>query len=103
MIDVDPHAPEAPATRRVRGLFAGLATLDIVSHVDRAPGPDEKVTATWQLVAAGGPALNAAVTFAALGGHALLLTASARVRRPTWCAPTSAPAGSNSSTSRVTG
>lgn len=74
MIDVDPHAPEAPATRRVRGLFAGLATLDIVSHVDRAPGPDEKVTATWQLVAAGGPALNAAVTFAALGGQALLLT-----------------------------
>jgi len=74
VIDVDPHAPEAPATRRVRGLFAGLATLDIVSHVDRAPGPDEKVTATWQLVAAGGPALNAAVTFAALGGQALLLT-----------------------------
>lgn len=57
-----------------RGLFVGLATLDVVSHVERAPGPDEKVTATWQLLAAGGPALNAAVTFAALGGDAVLVT-----------------------------
>src|SRR5699024_909718 len=32
-------------------------------------------TAHAQFVAAGGPAANAAVTFAALGGHAVLLTA----------------------------
>lgn len=57
-----------------RGLFAGLATLDVVSHVERAPAADEKVTATWQLLAGGGPALNAAVVFAALGGEATLLT-----------------------------
>jgi sugar/nucleoside kinase (ribokinase family) len=58
-----------------RGLFVGLATLDIVHIVERAPGPDEKVVAVRQDVAAGGPAANAAVTFAALGGDAALLTA----------------------------
>lgn len=56
------------------GIFCGLATLDVVSHVERAPGPDEKVTATWQLLAGGGPALNAAVVFAALGGDAVLIS-----------------------------
>lgn len=61
-------------TLRPRGLFAGLATLDVVNHVERAPETDEKVTATWQLMAGGGPALNAAVVFAALGGQATLLT-----------------------------
>jgi sugar/nucleoside kinase (ribokinase family) len=43
--------------------------------VARRPGPDEKVTALRQDIAAGGPATNAAVTFAALGGHARLITA----------------------------
>lgn len=38
------------------------------------PGPNEKVTALRQAVAAGGPATNAAMTFACLGGHATLLT-----------------------------
>ncbi|WP_313557774.1 PfkB family carbohydrate kinase [Miniimonas arenae] len=56
------------------GLFACLATLDVVHHVARPPGPDEKVTATATYVAAGGPAANAAVTFAALGGRAVLAT-----------------------------
>ena len=56
-------------------LFVGLATLDVVHAVERAPAPNEKVTAIWQSVAAGGPAANAAVTFAALGGRATLLTA----------------------------
>lgn len=57
------------------GLFAGLATLDVVYRVGRPPGPDEKVQAERQDLAAGGPAANAAVTFAALGGRAVLLTA----------------------------
>lgn len=56
------------------GVFVGLATLDVVQHVEELPGPNEKVTARWQGVAAGGPALNAAVTFAALGGVARLVT-----------------------------
>lgn len=58
-----------------RGLFVGLATLDVVHTVERAPGPNEKVVALRQDVAAGGPAANAAVTFAALGGEAVLVTA----------------------------
>jgi sugar/nucleoside kinase (ribokinase family) len=60
------------------GLFVGLATLDVVQRVDRPPGPDEKVVATRADVAAGGPATGAAVTFAALGGDAVLLTALGR-------------------------
>jgi len=59
-------------------VFAGLATLDVIHRVDAPPGPDEKITALSQFVAAGGPAANAAVTFAALGGHAVLLTALGR-------------------------
>ncbi|UBH06818.1 kinase [Leucobacter sp. Psy1] len=59
----------------VSGLFVGLATLDVIHRIDETPGPNEKVTATQQFVAAGGPAANAAVTFAALGGRATLLTA----------------------------
>lgn len=60
------------------GLFVGLATLDVVHTVDAPVGPDEKAVATRQDVAAGGPAANAAVTFAALGGRATLVTALGR-------------------------
>jgi sugar/nucleoside kinase (ribokinase family) len=56
-------------------VFVGLCTLDVIHHVDLAPGADEKVTARSQFVAAGGPATNAAVTFSALGGAATLVTA----------------------------
>ncbi len=61
--------PAAPSA-----LFVGLCTLDIIHSVAHVPGPDEKVTALRQTVAAGGPATGAAVTFAHLGGHATLLT-----------------------------
>ncbi|TGO06707.1 PfkB family carbohydrate kinase [Serinibacter arcticus] len=61
-----------------RGLFVGLATLDVAQHVEVPPGPDEKVTATATHLSAGGPAANAAVAFAALGGEATLLTALGR-------------------------
>ena len=54
------------------GLFGGLAVLDVIQLVDAPPGPDEKIVALDQAVAAGGPAANAAVAFAALGGRALL-------------------------------
>ncbi len=57
------------------GLFVGLVTLDLVQRVDKAPGPNEKVVASAADIAAGGPATNAAVTFATLGGRATLLTA----------------------------
>jgi sugar/nucleoside kinase (ribokinase family) len=57
------------------GVFVGLTTLDVIHHVEAAPGANEKVTARAQWIAAGGPATNAAVTFAALGGSAVLVTA----------------------------
>ncbi len=57
------------------GVFVGLATLDVIHRVPRRPGADEKVTAVRQDIAAGGPATNAAVTYAALGGRARLVTA----------------------------
>jgi len=63
-----------PAGARPRGLFAGLCTLDIIQSVTRLPGANEKVTALRQTVAAGGPAANAAVTFAYLGGQATFIT-----------------------------
>jgi sugar/nucleoside kinase (ribokinase family) len=56
------------------GLFVGLSTLDIVYRVAAPPGPDEKVQAAGQELAAGGPVANAAVTFAALGGAPTLVT-----------------------------
>lgn len=57
------------------GVFVGLATLDVIHRVADAPGVNQKSTAAAQFVAAGGPAANAAVTFAALGGDAILVTA----------------------------
>ncbi|RFA19122.1 kinase [Subtercola boreus] len=56
-------------------MFVGLATLDVVHRVAANPGINQKITATAQFVAAGGPAANAAVVFAALGGRARLITA----------------------------
>lgn len=66
----------APVSERAPvGVFAGLATLDVIHRIARPPAVNEKITATAQFVAAGGPAANAAVTFAALGGDATLVTA----------------------------
>lgn len=55
-----------------RGLFVGLATVDVISRVDESPPRNGKVTAVRQDVSGGGPALNAAAVFAALGGRAVL-------------------------------
>jgi len=57
------------------GVFVGLATLDVIHRIAKPPAVNEKITSTAQFVAAGGPAANAAVTFAALGGDAILVTA----------------------------
>lgn len=58
-----------------RGLFVGLATLDLVQRVARRPGVDEKVVAQRSDLAAGGPAAVAAVAFGALGGRSVLVSA----------------------------
>lgn len=55
-------------------LLAGLCTIDVVQRVAELPEPGEKVQSLSVDVAAGGPATNAAVTVAALGEHARLLT-----------------------------
>ena len=65
-----PGSDKAPV-----GVFVGLATLDVIHRIAKAPAANQKITSTAQFVAAGGPAANAAVTFAALGGEATLVTA----------------------------
>jgi sugar/nucleoside kinase (ribokinase family) len=67
-----------------RGLFVGLCALDSVYRVPQAPMRNEKAVATRHDLAAGGPATNAAVTFAALGGRCTLLTAVGRHPLAQW-------------------
>jgi sugar/nucleoside kinase (ribokinase family) len=55
-------------------LLAGLCTVDVVQRVAELPAPGEKVQSLQVDIAAGGPATNAAVTAAALGAEATLLT-----------------------------
>jgi sugar/nucleoside kinase (ribokinase family) len=57
------------------GVFVGLSTIDIVYAVDEFPKPNSKVSARCQDVYVGGPATNAAITFAHLGGRSTLVTA----------------------------
>jgi sugar/nucleoside kinase (ribokinase family) len=59
----------------MKGIFVGLTTLDLIHYVDRFPLADEKIQAEDRWIGAGGPAANAAITFAALGGSAELITA----------------------------
>lgn len=52
--------------------FVGLATLDVLYRVEALAAANEKVVAQSQTTHAGGPAANAAITFAFLGGAAHL-------------------------------
>ncbi len=56
-------------------LFAGLTTLDVLHRLDHVPDPSLKVTSTDFTMAAGGPATNAAVTYAALCAASRALSA----------------------------
>ncbi len=58
-----------------RVLFVGRATLDVVYSFHQFPSEDSKIFARDIRVAPGGPATNAAITHALLGGKALLMTA----------------------------
>lgn len=60
---------------RPKGLFVGLATVDISHTVDEIPRRDQKISVAAQSISAGGPSANAAATFAFLGGRAALVTA----------------------------
>lgn len=57
-------------------LFAGLTTLDVLHRLDHVPDPLLKVTSTDFTMAAGGPATNAAVTYAALNAASRVLSDS---------------------------
>ena len=61
--------------RRLKGLFVGLATVDISYTVDEIPRRNQKISVEGQQLSCGGPSANAAATFAFLGGRASLVTA----------------------------
>ena len=66
-------------------LFAGLTTLDVLHRLDHVPDPLLKVTSTDFTMAAGGPATNAAVTYAALSAASRALSASSDEAGATSC------------------
>lgn len=57
-----------------KALFIGRSVVDVLSHVQHFPSPDEKVKALHNDIFSGGSSLNAAVTFAHLEGEAFLYT-----------------------------
>ncbi len=66
------------STANARALFVGLATVDLIYVVDDIPGRNAKISVPAQEIASGGPAGNAAVTFAFLGGRTALVSAVGR-------------------------
>lgn len=59
-------------------LFFGLTTVDIFNYVSSFPAGNEKVRAVDQLVSAGGPAANGAVSCMAAGSRSRLISALGR-------------------------
>ena len=91
---VSPGRAEPP-----RVLFLGRTTLDLLYRLDGMPEEDTKVYARDLQTAPGGPALNAAVTHALLGGRSMLISAVAAGRGPRRCAASSAATAFDFSTS----
>jgi sugar/nucleoside kinase (ribokinase family) len=58
----------------LRALFVGRSTYDLCFVLPRYPEEDTKSEVEGYYQAAGGPALNAAIVFSALGGEAQLFT-----------------------------
>lgn len=69
------HMSTRANRRRPKGLFVGLAAVDISYTVDEIPRRNQKISVESQQLSAGGPSANAAATFAFLGGRAELVTA----------------------------
>ena len=57
-----------------KGLFVGLCTTDIVYYADTFPEKNKKIKVNDYARYIGGPAANAAITYALLGGDATLAT-----------------------------
>jgi sugar/nucleoside kinase (ribokinase family) len=75
-----------------RALFIGRSTLDVLYRLDHLPAEDTKVYAKHFQAAPGGPALNAALTHAMLGGRSMLVSA---VGGGLWAAQVRAELGRN--------
>lgn len=58
----------------VKGIFAGLTGLDITYYQNEFPGENLKSKTNDYQTYIGGPAANAAITYAILGGQATLVT-----------------------------
>lgn len=56
------------------GLFVGLCTTDLVYYTDSFPEENKKIKVSEYARYIGGPAANAAITYAKLGGKATLAT-----------------------------
>lgn len=67
-----------------RVLFLGRSTLDALYRLDDLPAEDAKAYAREFHAAPGGPALNAAITHALLGGESMLISA---IGGGPWAAP----------------
>lgn len=61
-----------------KGLFVGLSTVDLVYSLDEFPQANSKAVAGRQDLFAGGPATNASIAFAHLGGKATLVSVVGR-------------------------
>lgn len=70
--------PSTVSGKPVSGLFLGLTTIDLQYLVDPFPSPNTKNKAADFEMAVGGPAINAAAGFAALGGKAQAITVVGR-------------------------
>ena len=82
---MNPQPENAPRpTDKPRVLFVGRTTLDALYRLDSLPVEDTKIYARELHAAPGGPALNAAITHALLGGQAMLVSA---VGGGPWAAP----------------
>ncbi len=60
--------------KKKKGVFLGLITVDIINYLKGYPSSNEKKKAEKQLILAGGPATNAALTFSKLGNKSCLIT-----------------------------
>ena len=68
------HREKKRSERGKKGLFVGLCTKDILYYTDDMPAHNHKSKTDDFAVYIGGPAANAAITYAALGGDATLAT-----------------------------
>lgn len=57
-----------------KGIFIGLAGIDIIYYSDRYPDKNEKSSIGSYATYTGGPAANEAITFSMLGGESTLIT-----------------------------